>query len=154
LKTRNPIIKKYGEGVGDLKMKTKSLKILVLMTALAIFVAPVLAIPGGNGPKFLKYVASLEFGTRFGQVIYNTNPEDDDSYELEDEVEDSSMTDETVDVFLNGVDIGDIYLDEDGNGKATFYVASDPAGSTITVEGSITLTSGEWRLWAKGPGPK
>ena len=72
-------------------MKAKSLKIWVLMTALAIFVAPVFAIPGnGNGPKFSKHVANLESdSTRFGQVIYNTNPEDDDSYRVE--VEESSM---------------------------------------------------------------
>jgi hypothetical protein len=139
-------------------MNTKSLKVLVLMTAFALFAAPVLAAPG-NGPKFPKHVASLEVeSTRFGQVIYNTNPEDDDLYELEVEVEESSMTDETVMVYLDGVHIGDIDLDENGNGKATFYVAGpldvSATGAVITVEGSITLTSTLWRLWVKGPGPK
>ena len=136
-------------------MKTKSLKILVIITALTMFIVPVLAIPGGNGPKFTKYVASLETDSaRFGQVIYHTNPEDDDTYELEVEVEESSMVDETVAVYLDGVYIDDITLDEFGNGKATFYLADDPSGSEITVEGSETLTSGDWRLWVKGPGPK
>jgi len=54
---------------------------------------------------------------------------------------------------MNGQEIGTIEIDEYGNGKETFYV-DDPTGSTLTVEGGVTLTSGEWRDWIKGPGPK
>lgn len=133
-------------------MKTRYL--IVVLAAMAMLVAPVFAGPG-NGPKYPKYIASLESdGVRYGQVIYNTNPEDDGLYELEVEIEECmDLVETTVTVKMNDVVIGEIYVDEYGNGKATFYV-DDPTDSSVVVEGSITLSSGDWRLWEKKPGPK
>jgi len=55
----------------------------------SMLLVPVYASPG-NGPKYDKYVSSLEIEeTRYGQVIFNTNPEDDGSYELEVEIEET-----------------------------------------------------------------
>ena len=120
----------------------------------SMLVVPVYA-KSGNGPKYDKYVASLEIEeTRYGQVIFNTNPEDDGLYELEVEVEEAmDLASSTVPVYMNGGQIGELEIDEYGNGKATFYV-EDPTDSVVTVEGGITLTSGDWRLWIKGSGPK
>ena len=133
-------------------MKTRYL--IVALAAMAMIASPVFAGPG-NGPKYPKYVASLEYDlVRYGQVIYNTNPEDDGLFELEVEIEECmDLADSTVTVKMNTVAIGEIYVDEYGNGKATFYV-DDPTDSSVVVEGGITLSSGEWRLWEKKPGPK
>ena len=54
---------------------------------------------------------------------------------------------------MDGELVGEIEVDEYGNGKATFYV-ENPTDSVVTVEGAVSLTSGDWRLWVKGPGPK
>jgi len=138
-------------------MRQKYLAPIVLMFIAAAFLAtPALA--QGNGPKpwVTKYVASLEYaGTRYGQVIFNTNPEDDGTYELEVEVEEClALAGSTVNVYLDSELIGTIYIDEYGNGKATFYVDAISIADTVSVEGAITLTSGDWRLWVKAPGPK
>ena len=132
----------------------KARYLMLLMAIVALTAIPVFAAPG-NGPKYPKYVASLEYDeARYGQVIFNTNPEDDGLYELEVEVEECmDLADSTVTVKMNDQVIGEIVIDEFGNGKATFYV-EDPTGSTVVVEGTITLTSGGWRDWIKGPGPK
>lgn len=124
--------------------------------AAALLATPILAQPTELGPKYPKYVASLLLdGNRFGQVIFNTNPEDDLTYELEVEVEECmQLAGQTVNVYLNCEPIGTIYIDEYGNGKATFYVQAISTGDTITVEGTVTLTSGEWRPWMKIKGPK
>jgi len=94
--------------------------------------------------------------TRYGQVIFNTNPEDDGTFELEVEIEECiALAESYVTVSLDGSDIGTIYVGVDGNGKATFYVGSISTGDSVTVVGDdITLKSGEWRLWVKAPGPK
>jgi hypothetical protein len=128
--------------------------LMLVMAIMAMTVTPVLAGPG-NGPKHPKHVASLEYmEARYGQVIFNTNPEDDGLFELEVEVEECmDLADSTVTVNMNDLEIGTIEIDEYGNGKETFYV-DDPMGSTVTVEGGITLTSGDWRDWVKEPGPK
>lgn len=130
--------------------------IMLGLVAATILVTPALVQAQGNGPKYVKYVASLEYeGVRYGQVIFNTNPEDDGTYELEVEVEEcSALADSTVTVLLDSTEVGTIYVDEYGNGKATFYVDAISTGDTITVEGAVTLTSGSWRLWVKGKGPK
>jgi hypothetical protein len=138
-------------------MKLKYLAPIMLMAIAAAFLAtPVLAKPNGPRPKYDKYVASLMLGEdRYGQVIFNTNLEDG-KFELEVEVEECmELADSTVDVYLGDELIGTIYIDMYGNGKATFYVTTDPTGMTITVVyEDITLTSGDWRLWVKGKGPK
>jgi len=141
-------------------MKTKAITTVLTIVVLASMfsvVTPALAQPG-KGPKYPKHVASLldGDGIRCGQVIFNTNPEDDGTYELEVEVEEClALADSTVDVKLNGVKIGEIYMDSSGNGKATFYVDSiDSIDDVVTVEGAITLTSGVWRPWVKSPGKK
>ena len=136
-------------------MKSIYLKpMLITIMAAALLTASVFAQPG-NGPKYVKNVASLMLGeTRYGQAIFNTNPEDDGRYELEVEVEECTDLEGTVDVKLNGVSIGTIEIDESGDGKATIPVDSISTGDSITVEGDVTLTSGDWRLWEKTPGPK
>ena len=128
--------------------------LMLVMAVMAMTLTPVLAGPG-NGPKHPKYVASLEYmEVRYGQAIFNSNPEDDGLFELEVEVEEClDLADSTVTVKMDGLEIGTMEIDENGDGKLTYYV-DDPTSSTITVEGGITLTSGEWRDWVKGPGPK
>jgi hypothetical protein len=156
-KHTHPII--FGEHI---KMRTKSIMPIILAVAIAtLLVTPAFAARPetlGKGPKYDKYVAPLqaEDGTRYGQVIFNTNPEDNGTYELEVEIEECTyLANSNVTVFLNETEIGTIEVDEYGNGKATFYVGSISTGSTVTVVGDeITLTSGEWRLWVKVPGPK
>lgn len=138
-------------------MKSKHLtSIAIIFIATTILAIPVLAKPG-NGPKHLKHVASLlsDDGVRFGQVIFNENPEDDETYELEVEVEKClDLADSIVDVKLNGVSIGSMYIDVFGNGKETFYVDSISEADTVSVEGDTTLKNGLWRPWVKGPGSK
>ena len=140
--------------VMGLEIYMKGKYLMLVMVVMAMMVTPVFAGPG-NGPKHPKYVASLEYmDVRYGQVIFNTNPEDDGLFELEVEVEECmDLADSVVTVKMNDQEIGTMEIDENGNGKVTFYV-EDPTGSTLTVEGGITLTSGEWRDWIKGPGPK
>jgi hypothetical protein len=140
--------------VMGLEIYMKGKYLMLVMVVMAMTVTPVFAGPG-NGPKHPKYVASLEYmDVRYGQVIFNTNPEDDGLFELEVEVEECmDLADSVVTVKMNDQEIGTIEIDENGNGKETFYV-EDPTGSTLTVEGGVTLTSGEWRDWIKGPGPK
>ena len=88
-------------------------------------------------------------------MIFNTHPEDDGTYELEVEVEKCmGLAASTVNVYLGEELIGTMDIDMYGNGKATFYVEDITISDTITVEGAVTLTSGEWRLWAKVKGPK
>lgn len=130
--------------------------IMLGFVAAAILVTPALVQAKGNGPKYAKYVASLEYGgVRYGQAIFNTNPEDNGTYELEVEIEEcSALADNTVTVFLDATEIGTIYVDAYGNGKATFYVDAISTGNTVTVEGTVSLTSGSWRLWEKVKGPK
>jgi hypothetical protein len=120
----------------------------------SMLIVPVYAKPG-NGPKYEKYVSSLGIEeTRYGQVIFNTNPEDDGTYELEVEIEEAmDLVSSTVSVYMDGELVGEIEVNEYGNGKATFYV-ENPTDSVVTVEGAVSLTSGDWRLWVKGPGPK
>ena len=56
-------------------MKTMSRKLMTVFIIASMFMVPVYAKPG-NGPKYDKYVASLEIEeTRYGQVVFNTNPE-------------------------------------------------------------------------------
>ena len=140
-------------------MKTKHVVPLIILAlvGVALLATPILAQPKGLGPKYTKYVASLEDENtnRYGQVIFNTNPEDDGKYELEVEIEEClPLADTTVTVYLNGAPIGTIYVDTYGNGKATFYVETISTSDTITVENAITLTSGAWRIWIKAPGQK
>jgi hypothetical protein len=134
-------------------MKIKSLKVMVLIMAASMFIVPVFAGPG-NGPKYDKFVASLELGQiRYGQIIYNSNPEDDGFYELEVEVEECmDLASTTVDIKIDAVIIGTIDVDEFGNGKATFYVEDPSLG--VTVDGLVDLVSGEWRDWVKQSGKK
>jgi hypothetical protein len=108
------------------------------------------------GPKYPKHVASLMLDdVRFGQVTFNTNPEDDGKYELEVEVEEClNLVDSTVSVKLNSVEIGTLYLDEFGVGNETFFVDGISTSDSIAVEGAVILTGGEWRDWLRGPGPK
>jgi len=130
---------------------------MLVFVAATLLATPTLAQPKGQGPKYDKYVASLEDASlvRYGQVIFNTNPEDDGTYELEVEIEEClALAESTVTVLLDSTAIGTIYVDAYGNGKATFYVSAISTSDTITVEGAITLTSGAWRLWVKAPGPK
>jgi hypothetical protein len=131
---------------------------LAALFAAALFVPAVFAQPMGNGPKYDKYVASLEYDdvvvVRFGQVIFNTNLEDE-GYELEVEVEEClELANSTVEVKLNSVLINTLDIDEDGNGKATFHVEAISTDDMISVEGIIVLDSGDWRLWYKIKGPK
>jgi len=140
---------------------------MVLTLLVAVYLAtPALAQPNGLGPKYDKYVASLllttgdegegEVGVRYGQVIFNTNPEDDGTYELEVEVEEClDLAGNTLDVYLDDVWVGTIDIDESGNGKATFYVEGISTSDHVDVVGAVTLTTkAEWRLWVKAPGPK
>jgi hypothetical protein len=146
------------------KMPTVLLTLLLVGTALSL-VAPVIA--QGNGPKYTKYVSPLSnnAGERWGQVIYNVNPEDDGTFELEVEIEEYlPFANSTVNVKLDGTSIGIIDVDENGNGKATFYVESfDPASNVIEVVFDSTPTpaaialktsTDDYHLWVKGPGPK
>jgi hypothetical protein len=155
-KHTHPII--FGEHI---KMRTKSIMPIILAVAIAtLLVTPALAArpeTPGKGPKYVKYVAPLlaDDENRYGQVIFNTNPEDNGTYELEVEIEECmELADSNVIVRLDGTDIGTIYVGDDGNGKATFYVESISTGDTVTVVGDITLTSGAWGNWEKVPGPK
>jgi hypothetical protein len=149
-------------------MKTKYTSLILLTIVAVIVIAPALAAPNLLAPKYDKHVASLEDdeAVRCGQVIFNTNPEeiiDEDTeeiievYELEVEIEEcmdlAADPDETVfiDVYLNGELIGQVEVNEFGNGKETFYVEQIDTDSAVTVG---DLTSGEWRLWMKAPGPK
>ena len=138
-------------------MKSKFVATIMLALAFAAFLAvmPTLAQPG-LGPKFDKYVASLELdGDRYGQVIFNTNPEDNGTLEVEVEVEECmDLVNSTVNVYLNSELIGTIDIDEYGNGKDTFYVEAISTDDDITVAGAVILESGEWREWIKGRGPK
>ncbi|WP_455369063.1 hypothetical protein [[Eubacterium] cellulosolvens] len=140
------------------------LTLLLVGTALSL-VTPVIA--QGNGPKYTKYVSPLNNGAgeRWGQVIYNVNPEDDGTFELEVEIEEYlPFADSTVNVKLDGTSIGTIDVDENGNGKATFYVDSfDPASNVIEVVFDSTPTPAaialktsidDYHLWVKGPGRK
>jgi len=127
--------------------------ILLLVSTLSV-IAPALAQPR-HGPKYDKYVALLLDGSevRCGQAIFNTNPEDDGSYELEVEIEEClALMDTTVKVSLDGNPIGTIYVDVYGNGKQTFYVSAISIASTVSVD--TTLTGAVWHLWVKAPGPK
>ena len=104
-------------------------------------------------------MASLETGTdpvvRCGQAIFNTNLEDDNCYELEVEVEECmALAESTVTVYLDGTEVGTIYVNEYGNGKETFCVETISTADAVTVVGAVTLTSGEWRLWNQGRGKK
>ena len=136
-----------------MKLRYASLLLLVFATG-ALLATPILAGPG-LGPKYEKYVAPLEDESdiRLGQAIFNTNPEDDGTYELEVEVEECmALADSTVDVVLDSATIGSLYIDEYGNGKDTFYVES--ISDTSLVEVDTTLTGHTWHLWVKAPGPK
>lgn len=148
------------------KMSAMIMTILLVGMALTL-VAPVIAPPGGNGPKYAKYVSPLKNGVdeRWGQVIYNVNPEDDETYELEVEIEEyMPFADSTVNVKLDGISLGTIEVDENGNGKATFYVtAFDPASNTIEIVFDTTLTpamvvlrttTDDYHEWAKVKRPK
>ncbi len=148
--------------------KMPAIMMMILLVGMTLtLVAPVIAPPGGNGPKDTKYVSPLKNGTgeRWGQVIYNVNPEDDGTYELEVEIEEYlPYADSTVNVKLDGTSIGTIEVDENGNGKATFYVtAFDPASNTIEIVFDTTLTpamialrttTDDFNEWAKVKGPK
>jgi hypothetical protein len=129
-------------------MKYLTLAPIVLVVLAAACLAPALA-----QPNFDKYEAPLD---DCGKVIFNTNWEDEfGGYELEVEVEEClDLAESTVNVSLDGELIGTIEIDEFGNGKATFYVEDITTEYTITVEGAVTLTSGDWVLWMKGPCPK
>jgi hypothetical protein len=135
-------------------MKLTYLAPVVLVVLAAAFLAPALADP----PADAKWVANLTADdVRVGQVIINTNPEDDGTLELEVEVEEClALNESIVDVYLNGEWIGNITIDEFGDGKATFYVGEiEPTDEyTVTVEGDDTLTSAEWREWQQGRGKK
>ena len=137
-------------------MMKYSTPIMLGFVIVAILATSALAEAKGNGPKYDKHVASLEVeGVRYGQVIFNTNPEDSGTYEMEVEIEEClALADSTVNVSLSAIGVGPIYVDAYGNGKATFYVDAISTGDTITVEDAVTLTSGDWRPWVKGAGPK
>ncbi|MFC1505610.1 hypothetical protein ACFLQ6_00915 [Thermoproteota archaeon] len=148
------------------KMPAIIMTILLVGMALTL-VAPVMAPPGGNGPKYTKYVSPLKNGAdeRWGQVICNVNPEDDGTYELEVEIEEyMPFAESIVNVKLDGTSLGTIEVDENGNGKATFYVtAFDPASNTIEIVFDTTLTpamialrttTGDFHEWVKVKGPK
>lgn len=145
-----------------------AIMMMILLVGMTLtLVAPVIAPPGGNGPKYTKYVSPLKNGVdeRWGQVIYNVNPEDDGTYELEVEIEEYlPYADSTVNVKLDGTSIGTIEVDENGNGKATFYItAFDPTSNTIEIVFDTTLTpamialrttTDDFNEWAKVKGPK
>jgi hypothetical protein len=128
-------------------MKLTYLAPVVLVVLVAAFLAPALA----EGPFYPKYEAPLD--ESFGKVIFNTNLEDDplmDGYELEVEVEEcAALANSTVNVSLDYAGIGELFIDLDGNGKETFYVATITNTSIVEVEGAVTLTSGDWVLWEK-----
>jgi hypothetical protein len=125
---------------------------------LVVLAAAFLATPAFAGPNYDKWVASLlnESDVRVGQVIFNTNWEDEfGGYELEVEVEEcEALANSTVNVSLDGVLIDTLFIELDGNGKDTFYVDAITNTSIVEVEGAVTLTSGDWRLWEKRSGPK
>ena len=145
-----------------------AIMMMILLVGMTLtLVAPVIAPPGGNGPKYTKYVSPLKNGAgeRWGQVIYNVNPEDDGTYELEVEIEEYlPYADSTVNVKLDGTSIGTIEVDENGNGKPTFYItAFDPTSNTIEIVFDTTLTpamialrttTDDFNVWAKVKGPK
>jgi len=149
-------------------MKTKITTLILTLFLAGItlsVVAPALA--QGNGPKSLKWVSPLENGVAVGggQVIYNVNPEDDGTYELEVEIEEyMPFADSTVDVKLDGVSLNTIDVDEYGNGKATFPVtAFAPDTNVVEIVFAYTLTpamialstdTADYHLWVKGSGPK
>ena len=136
-------------------MKYLAIAPVVLVVLAAAFLAPALA-----GPNYDKWVASLlnESDVRVGQVIFNTNLEDNGTYEFEVELEEClELANSTVNVTVDGVQIEPFntpYIDVDGNGKYTFYVGNITNASIVTVDGAVTLTSGDWRLWEKRSGPK
>ncbi len=148
--------------------KMPAIMMMILLVGMTLtLVAPVIAPPGGNGPKYTKYVSPLKNGAdeRWGQVIYNVNPEDDGTYELEVEIEEYlPYADSTVNVKLDGTSIGTIEVDENGNGKTTFYVtAFDQTSNTIEIVFDTTLTpamialrttTDDFNVWAKVKGPK
>jgi hypothetical protein len=127
-------------------MKLTYLAPVVLVVLVAAFLAPALA----EGPFYVKYEAPLD---DCGKVIFNTNLEDDPlmaGYELEVEVEEcAALANSTVNVSLDYTEIGTLFIELDGNGKETFYVAAITNTSTVEVEGAVTLTSGDWVLWEK-----
>ena len=127
-------------------------KVLAIVLAVTVTVA-LMATPAlaqGNGPKYPKWEAPL--GDECGKVIYNTHPEDDETYELEVEVEECmALAESTVYVYLDEdpTSIGTIDIDVNGNGKATFYVEYIDNDSVVEVLDTITLTSGAFTLWSK-----
>jgi len=134
---------------------------------LFLFIAS-LTIPVLAQPKAPKWVSPLKNGAgdRFGQVIYMTNPEDDETFELEVEIEEYiPFAESTVNVKLDGTLLDPpIDVDELGNGKWTFYVSAfDPAANVIEITFSATptpamlalrTTTDDFHLWVKGPGKK
>lgn len=148
------------------KNKMKTILGLFLVVMALSLVAPVIA--NGNGPKYTKWVSPLENSGAVsgGQVIYNVNPEDDGTIELEVEIEEyMPFADSTVNVKLDGtILVPTIDVDADGNGKYTFYVTSfDHTSNTIEIVFAYTLTPAaialetditDFHLWAKVKGPK
>jgi hypothetical protein len=124
-------------------MKLTYLAPVVLVVLAAAFLAPALA----KGPYYDKYEAPLD---DCGKVIFNTNPEEDGTLELEVEVEEcEALANSTVDVYLDSALIDTLFIELDGNGKDTFYVGYIDNTSTVKVVGAVTLTSGVWELWEK-----
>jgi hypothetical protein len=62
------------------------------------------------GPNYPKHVASLMLDEdRYGQVIFNTNPDDSGLFEFEVEVEECmDLVNSTVSVKVNGTEVGSL----------------------------------------------
>ena len=142
-----------------IKLSMKAIMLTALLVGMALsLAAPVMA--NGNGPKYTKYVSPLKDGdsVRLGQVIYNTNPEDNGKYELEVEIEECmALASSWVTVKLDGTVLTpQIWVDADGNGKETFEVdAFAPGSDVIDVgDGELTTDTGDYHTWAKIKGQK
>jgi hypothetical protein len=87
------------------------------------------------------------------KVSYNSNYENPpkDGYEFEVEIECEALADEEVSIYINGVKLADLTLDEDGKAEETYYIAVqlfDNAVVTIKYDGNVVMTSGTWvKLW-------
>jgi hypothetical protein len=139
-------------------MKISAIMLTALMVGMALsLIAPVMANPPEN-----KWVAHLKDGDGFrvGQVILNTNDEDDteaEMYELEVEVEESELANGFYDIMVGGVDTGvDIEI-IDGSGKADVYLTSlidlgTSAGQVSVGELDTDITTKT--LWVQGAGKK
>jgi hypothetical protein len=142
-----------------MKMIIPTLMLTVLLAG-ALSLAPVIAGP----PAWVtKTVVDLDDSNavKYGIAILNDNPEDDETFEVEVEVEESNLAEGLYDVVVDGTTFTDaIYIDANGDGEVTIYSTTLPDLSAV---GEVTVAPGdanelnsdsEDRPWVKGPGPK